>query len=747
MALDPVKLDDLTWDEMITASRRRIPAASVGEWTLHAPVDPGITLLELFAYLLEQRVYWMDHVSDSVVHGALSLLGERPKPTQVAATVMHFPEIDQLLVVPAESQFTLSRTAPPLIFSADDAVALLPFEKSDGKHERVGLDIENSERTADLEHGKVMRLFPANGGSGEVRIALFLREPLPPNIEGKRFSLLFKLFESNNVIPQWAPNAVDAPPPATISWFYGPKDKRVPFSPNEVNDGTGGLRRSGVVTLPLKQDWEHDEVDPSKPGLSYSLWMVVEKATFSAPPRLERLVPNVVIARHQRKTAEHTLKREWLPLPGNELGLADLPENELMKDHPAIENTIALQIRERDDQWHEWKQTEDLAFHGPADRVFVADRTLATISFGDGLTGRLPVLMNDEGGQFKLHYSVGGGIGGKLGANLKWIVKALSKFDGEPTDSAGFFEVENVVQTTGGEDPETIFAFRERAAASLQERTRAVIREDFEEIARTVAGVQISRAHAAVGFHPSYPCTPIPGAVTVFLLPDVSRPDILNDEFDEIAVESAFVAAPVPDAGALATVRNALDLARLAGTEVFVMPPFYRKVKLTLVIESNAADRADLGRRVKQQLCRFFDPLIGGDEGTGWPFGEPVRPSAILREAQRELGDDGTLLNVFIDLPQSVQANYQLDTLSGGVTPDCSMVQQLSPEQPPCSSTALGSREAKEFRRDHSGAIREGVLVSEPTCDDVEIGPHHLVELLPIEVRFQRALEIQGGLR
>jgi hypothetical protein len=98
-------------------------------------------------------------------------------------------------------------------------------------------------------------------------------------------------------------------------------------------------------------------------------------------------------------------------------------------------------------------------------------------------------------------------------------------------------------------------------------------------------------------------------------------------------------------------------------------------------------------------------------------------------------------------LPQSVQANYQLDTLSGGVTPDCSMVQQLSPEQPPCSSTALGSREAKEFRRDHSGAIREGVLVSEPTCDDVEIGPHHLVELLPIEVRFQRALEIQGGLR
>ena len=41
MALDPIKLDDLTWNEMVVAIRRRIPAASGGQWTLHAPVDPG----------------------------------------------------------------------------------------------------------------------------------------------------------------------------------------------------------------------------------------------------------------------------------------------------------------------------------------------------------------------------------------------------------------------------------------------------------------------------------------------------------------------------------------------------------------------------------------------------------------------------------------------------------------------------------------------------------------------------------
>ncbi|HEY9283481.1 MAG TPA: hypothetical protein VIP46_08510, partial [Pyrinomonadaceae bacterium] len=84
--LETVKLDDLTWGEMVAAVRRRVAAASAGQWTLHAPVDPGITLLELFAYLLEQRVYWMDQVPDSLVRGALSLLGERPRATQAAAT-------------------------------------------------------------------------------------------------------------------------------------------------------------------------------------------------------------------------------------------------------------------------------------------------------------------------------------------------------------------------------------------------------------------------------------------------------------------------------------------------------------------------------------------------------------------------------------------------------------------------------------------------------------------------------------
>ena len=89
MALDPVVLDDLTWDDFSAAALLRIPAASGGLWTLNAPVDPGITLVDLFGWLLEQRVYWMDQVSDPLTRALLNLMGIPPNPAVAAATVLH----------------------------------------------------------------------------------------------------------------------------------------------------------------------------------------------------------------------------------------------------------------------------------------------------------------------------------------------------------------------------------------------------------------------------------------------------------------------------------------------------------------------------------------------------------------------------------------------------------------------------------------------------------------------------------
>lgn len=748
--LETVKLDDLNWGDMVVAIRRRIAAASAGNWTLHAPVDPGITLLELFAFLLEQRVYWMDQVPDSLVRGALSMLGERARPTQAASTVMHFSGLEKATVLEARTQLTRLRSIPPLIFSTRRKVVLLPFPTA-GK--RLGLFINGIDRTADLEHGKVLQLFRANGAASEVKIELWLREPLPDSVAGQCFSLLFDLRDSPNVAPQWSPDArAPVSPPAKISWFYsGANGAQLPFADNEVNDGTGGLRRSGVVSLPIKTatgegtGWQPEAPAPPEQLYKYSLWMQVEQTTFSSPPRLERLIPNVVIASHRRMTRQHQLERDFLPLPGNVIVTADLPQDEPVKDHPPIENTIKLVIKEADGKWHRWRPVADLSFHGPADRIFVTDRLLGKIRFGDGLTGRLPVLAKGGGAQIKVQYRVGGGTAGRVGANLEWESAAL------PATQSSRVLILNVAQTEGGEEPETMAAARERAATALRKQTRAVIREDYEELARTIPGIAIKRAHAAIGLHPKHPCVPIPGAVTVFIVPDVSRPDVLSEdseEFDGTTVESAFVAAPVPDPGALAAVRAKLETARLAGSEVFVSAPRYRQVAITLDVESDAAEATALSEKIKRRLRAFLDPLIGG-EGDGWPFGEPVRPSAILREAQNALGDQGRVFRLFIELPGEPKPSMRIEEVFAPLGGDCSVLRVAGPKQDEkCGVTTLGGREAAELRRRCDDKIlKDDSVAEDATCADVLIGAHELVELRQVAVNFHRAVESQGGLR
>ena len=49
-------------------------------------------------------------------------------------------------------------------------------------------------------------------------------------------------------------------------------------------------------------------------------------------------------------------------------------------------------------------------------------------------------------------------------------------------------------------------------------------------------------------------------------------------------------------------------------------------------------------------LRRFLDPLTGGDQDAGWPFGAPLRPSALLRVAQQAAGHDGDVGAVAIAL-------------------------------------------------------------------------------------------------
>ena len=734
MPISAVPLDDLTWADLTTAARGRIPAASNGRWTLHAPVDPGVTLLELHAWLLEQRLYWMDQVPDALTRGALTLLGESARDATCASTVLCF-EASQLARVPAGTQMNLQDSDPLLIFSTFADVTLLPVASEDANNGAqqplFGLRVGGVDRFTDLMAGRDVCLFTAGSANEEIEISLKLTQSLPAAGSSGDITLLFVL--SSGVPPQWSAAAADdVAPPLSLSWWYasGPAGERNQFE--QVSDGTGGLRRSGIVRLALPSDWS--ALAPDDGLYAYTLWLRAETAGFTAPPQLGGLWPNAAIARHSRRLHERR-DVDWLPLPNNAIDLGD--EDTL----PLVDGT-KLRLRERDGRWHWWRPTADLSFHGREDRVFVIDRNAGTLTFGNGETGRIPVpgscfsardladagalaaawhdrtdtdavsafvrallppaadsaiasfapgsqvsravvrallqglnraldvglydpqrfenvtlrdvtrallaganvgsarrrvnrlLLEDAypqalaRGQVELHLRLGGGEGGNVGAGQEWEPGP----DADPTVPLAV----NVVAAEDGAECELLGDARQRAAADLRRIDRAIIAGDYEMLACTTPGVAIRRAHAAVGYNPAFPCIPVPGAVTVFIVPDAPRVD---------PAACPIVRAPQPDPGALAAVADRLDAARLVGTELYVRAPIYRPVALTVDVEADtnaAALRADL----TSSLSRFLDPLTGGDDQTGWPFGVPLTPSVLLRRAQDAIGDDGEVVRV-----------------------------------------------------------------------------------------------------
>jgi len=100
------------------------------------------------------------------------------------------------------------------------------------------------------------------------------------------------------------------------------------------------------------------------------------------------------------------------------------------------------------------------------------------------------------------------------------------------------------------------------------------------------------------------------GVVTVVVLPECGSPPIPGPEF-------------------LAAVQTYLDRRRPLTTEVHVVGPTYVPVTVTATLHVTRI-RPDLAAQAQKALDLFFDPLKGGHDGKGWPFGRAVVESELM---------------------------------------------------------------------------------------------------------------------
>lgn len=627
MMLPSLQLDDLNWRAMVDAIRSRIAGVSDEQWTLHAPVDPGVTLLELYAHLLEQRVYWLDQVSDPLLTALIALLGAQPRSAQAATTLLEITSANALLA--RGTVFERREREFPVRFVTEQDVATLPIERID-----VTSAFGTTRSSATSQPRWAMQsltLLPADRSAADVELTLWSRALPTKDQWGKHLSLLIELQTSARIPGSWTTEAVpDVPSPAELSWSYGVAGASSArrFAPEAIVDGTQGLRRSGVVRVTIPEEWSAAQA-PLGQLQPLRLRLRTERGSFSSPPRLQRIVPNVTTAAHALPVSMsweqiETQVRHWLPLPDLQLQLGDRS--------PPLEDSVSLRLLGRDGVWREWRPTRDFARHGPADPVLMVDRVANCLRFGDGLTARLPVLRAGPGPKAELHYLAGGGDVGNVGSNLSWI--AMRPAVAEAT---------NPVPARGGRETETASEARDRVSASLYEPFRAVTAVDYEKLAMGARGIAVARAHAASGVHPSFPCVSVPGAITVFIVPEVPRQEGWQDA-------DHAVKAPLPDPGMLTLVARLLDERRLLTTEVFVRAPVYREVEVTATLAGQPLNPSELTRRLREGLTTYFDALTGGSEGTGWPFGQPVRPSEVAHVLQQLVGEEAQLTHVGLRL-------------------------------------------------------------------------------------------------
>src|SRR4051794_22805765 len=89
MPLAPAVLDRRTYQQLLDEALARVPVHNP-EWTNFNASDPGVTLLELFAFLSESVIYRANLIPDRNRLKFLSLLGVPLRPASAARGLVTF---------------------------------------------------------------------------------------------------------------------------------------------------------------------------------------------------------------------------------------------------------------------------------------------------------------------------------------------------------------------------------------------------------------------------------------------------------------------------------------------------------------------------------------------------------------------------------------------------------------------------------------------------------------------------------
>ncbi|MFG3077902.1 putative baseplate assembly protein [Streptomyces sp. NPDC048225] len=604
MPLPSPNLDDRRFQQFVDDAKRYIQQRAP-EWTDHNVSDPGVTLVETVAHMADQIVYRLNRVPEKNHLAFLDLVGITLFPPSAARTDVTFwlsaPQEDAILV-PVGTEVATLRTErdEAVVFSTVGDLTVVPCELSRLVVQHSGEAV--TDRTTDLAEGKDLMCFAEAPAPGDCML-IGLTNAVP------HCALALELDSRVDGV------GVDPRQPPLV-WEAWTEDG---WQPCEVDrDGTGGLNRPGDVVLHIpgghvlsrngghEAGWIRCRVTEALPGQPF----------YTASPTIrsaEAYTIGGTTGTVHAETVHDEALGESTGLPGQRLRLQHAP---VVADDPSV----LLQTAE-DDGWQDWQVVPHFAGSRPDDHHITLDAATGEISFGPAVreadgTLRQYGTVPPKGAVIRaLRYRTGGGRAGNVARGAVQVLRTSIPY---------VSEVVNREAARGGVDGETVEEAKLRAPITLRAQERAVTLRDYEELARRAAP-ETARITCLEGKENEYGAH----AVRVLVVPQAVPDPGGRLRFEQL----------VPGDALLHRITRHLDERRLIGTRLSVGPPYYQGVTVVATIHAFRDVDADRVRRqAHDALYRHLDPLTGGADGRGWPFGRPVQTGEVFAVLQRVPG-------------------------------------------------------------------------------------------------------------
>ena len=590
MTIPNPTLDDVTYDELLNSARKNIAIFSK-QWTNYNESDPGITLLELLCWLVDNQTYSLNRITKKNYKKFLKLLGVQSKVRRPAKFNTSFTCNDKAVAIPAKTVLVNSLSLPhdddrnkeDILLETDEKLDVVPASL---KNISVVSNFGISDKT-DLFSKKPISCF------GNVpRIGNTFLLGLDTNYKKKAtLNIFFELEHEKLDTYPFGDHCNDNKffLSSELEWRYSQKGISVHNWPLlKVIDNTNSLTKDGIISLEIPFDKiSPDDIHKTNSSLCW-ISCTLKNGTFEIPPKIKSIYLNSVLAT-QHRTVTETIRNSngW---PDQHFVLSNKPLFDVLQVH--VSNKIDNHNGDTFGDAIEWKRVDDFDTSGPDDLHYVVDYDDESIVFGNGFHGDIPKVASN----IVVSYTYGTTNDEHLDSKDNSVALKLS--DHKTNSDIKNIKAKLISKSSHGETLQDAAA---RTRKEMQIPFKAVNHSDYEHIAKNTPGLRVAR---------------------IFAIPDEQK-----NKVSIVAVPYSPLPNPLPSKGFLQTLSAHIEKHRPLTTKISVMPPNYIEISIsTGVTIDKRANEKSIKENILSALNSFLSPI--GEDG-GWEIGRPVHRSEL----------------------------------------------------------------------------------------------------------------------